>query len=170
MKILGIDPGPKSSGVVLCTIDGDRLTIHVAVSEYPNADLLSDLAEGGMENHLCAIETPAALYAGAGKETIDTILFAGQLMQASHAPTMRISPQQVRMAICGTAKAKDSGVRAALIDVFGAPGTKKSPGQTHGITGHAWRALAVAYAAYLQSANDSSAAAGACAHEKQTGG
>ena len=47
--------------------------------------------------------------------------------------------------VCGNGRATDSNIRTALIDIYGAPGTKKSPGNTFGITADVWQALAVAH-------------------------
>jgi hypothetical protein len=45
-------------------------------------------------------------------------------------------------------RAKDANIRQALIDRFGAVGTKKMPGPLFGVSSHYWAALAVAvYAA-----------------------
>jgi hypothetical protein len=35
-------------------------------------------------------------------------------------------------------------VRQALLDKYGAPGTKKAPGLTYGISSHVWAAFALA--------------------------
>jgi hypothetical protein len=56
--------------------------------------------------------------------------------------------RDVKMHICGQMKAKDSNIRAALIDRFGgkerAIGRKASPGPLFGITADRWAALALA--------------------------
>ncbi|MGH7470493.1 MAG: hypothetical protein ACRENP_21315 [Longimicrobiales bacterium] len=51
------------------------------------------------------------------------------------------------MHLCKNPKAKDQNIRQALIDLLGAPGTKKNPGPTYGISGDAWSALAIAVTA-----------------------
>jgi hypothetical protein len=50
----------------------------------------------------------------------------------------------VKLHICGTPRAKDPNIRQALIDKYGAPGTKKNPGPTYGVSSHLWSALAIA--------------------------
>ncbi len=47
------------------------------------------------------------------------------------------------MALCNTTRAKDSNVWQALVDIYGAPGTKKNPGGTYGVRSHARAAMAV---------------------------
>lgn len=100
-----------------------------------------------------AIEIMQATYSPTvGRDVIQTMMWAGRFWQAWD-DTMAgkvhlISRQEVKAAVCnGNAKASDSGVRQALIDRIGPPGTKKAPGPTYGVTSHAWAALAVAVAA-----------------------
>lgn len=50
--------------------------------------------------------------------------------------------------VCGNGRATDSNIRTALIDLYGAPGTRKAPGNTFGITADVWQALAVAHTFY----------------------
>ena len=101
---------------------------------------------------LLGCESIEAMYAHVGKETIRTIRFTGRIEEAAHAigkPPCLLSPQEVKKHVCGTASAKDPAVRQALIDHLGAPGTKGNKGPTYGVSKHAWRALAVAYAVAL---------------------
>ena len=63
-------------------------------------------------------------------------------------PLLELSRQRIKAVLCnGNVKANDAGVRQALIDRLGPPGSKKAPGPTYGVTSHAWAALAVAVAA-----------------------
>jgi hypothetical protein len=87
-----------------------------------------------------------------GAEVFDTCLWIGRFMQkwSQHArctlPSL-VFRKDVKMHLCGVTKAKDANIRQALIDKFGAPGTKKAPGRLYGIKSHAWPALAVAVTA-----------------------
>lgn len=154
MTVIGIDPGPETSGFVAAVLTGATGSMCSVVNvnkAFPN-DSLAGYVEAAAteEGWLIAIETPAAIYGSGvvGASTIDTILFAGALLHMAGDRARRVAPLEVRQHLCGTAKAKDPGVRQALIDRFGEPGTKKAPGQLHGVTSHAWRALAVAVTAY----------------------
>jgi hypothetical protein len=73
----------------------------------------------------------------------------------------------VKAHLCRSAKAKDSNVRQALIDLFGgkenAIGTKKTPGPLYGISGDVWAALAVAVTWY-----DANMRTGAIATQERT--
>ena len=62
-----------------------------------------------------------------------------------------LTRRAVKLHLCGSARAKDTNIRAALIDRFGgtggrraAVGLKASPGPLYGIRSHEWAALAVA--------------------------
>ena len=150
MIILGVDPGPTTSGMIRFSTDVQRvMASHPAI---PNRELLEYLRDG-QHFDLLACECIESLYSGAGKETVRTILFTGRIIEAAETtgkPPRLLSPQAVRSAICGTAKAKDSGVRSALVDHIGPKGTKLEPGPTFGVSDHAWRALAVAYAVAME--------------------
>ena len=84
-----------------------------------------------------------------GDDSIVTILWSGRFAQAWHQPeeVCWVKRSAVKTTLCGSARAKDSNVRMALIDRLGAPGTKKQPGPTYGVRAHGWAALAVAVVA-----------------------
>jgi hypothetical protein len=151
MTIFAIDPGPDTSGMVC--FDADSLRVTWANGEMLNAEVMQKVrAASGYEGHVIACECIEAMYAHVGKETVRTIRFTGRIEEVGESigkPVCLLSPQEVRKRVCGTASAKDPAVRQALIDNLGAPGTKKAPGPTYGVSKHAWRALAVAYAVAL---------------------
>jgi hypothetical protein len=143
MRILAIDPGTTESGLVLFE-DGKIIDAGV----HDNYDVLRWVKAGGAV--MLAIETMQANYAATvGASVIDTLIWVGRFKQAWREPdeALLISRQRVKDRLCGNVKAKDSGVRQALIDRLGPPGTKKAPGPTYGVTSHAWQALAVAVVA-----------------------
>jgi hypothetical protein len=61
---------------------------------------------------------------------------------------VRIPRGDIKLHLCHSARGKDANVRQALIDRFGAPGTKKAQGPLYGVTSHCWAALAVAVCAH----------------------
>lgn len=148
MIIYAIDPGPTTSGAVL--YDTEARSVTNAWPDMPNALVMTYARDGDFD--LLGCESIEAMYAHVGKETIRTIRFTGRIEEIGHAigkPACLISPQEVKKHVCGTAAAKDPAVRQALIDLLGAPGRKSEPGPTYGVSKHAWRALAVAYAVSL---------------------
>lgn len=142
LKILAIDPG---------TVESAFLVWDNGVEEsgfVPNEELLRMLKT--REDYwydVAAIEMIASYGMAVGRETFETVLWIGRFFERSINPRL-IYRKDVKIHLCGTTKAKDGNIRQALIDKHGAPGTKKAPGATYGVSGHLWAALAVAdYAA-----------------------
>lgn len=140
MIYLGIDPGTKESGWAL--LEG-KTVIGAGVSS--NDQLLYSIKN--MTADVLALEVFEARGMPIGEDSIETILFTGMLMRAWGNKLRRVRRSEVKLHLCGTSRAKDANVRQALIDLIGAPGTKKNPGPTYGVTSHAWAALAAAYTA-----------------------
>lgn len=148
MSILAIDPGPTRSGVVSYA-DG---RVIFAEPDMLNGAVLAHLQHGDhTPGERLAIETMQANYAATvGASVIDTLRWVGRFQQAWHDPdaVLLLTRQSIKATVCnGNVQANDAGVRAALIDLLGSPGTKRAPGPTYGVTSHAWAALAVAVAA-----------------------
>lgn len=151
-KVIGIDPGTKKSGVA-CYDEATRRVLW-SDGELPNERVLDFIKlNAANPEYEFALERIEALYGRGGvvgMETVKTIQFCGVIIGRCYPRTVRcLSPAEVRQAVCGTAKSSDSGVTQALIDKVGPKGTKKNPGPTFGVSKHAWRGLAVAYASSL---------------------
>jgi len=154
MLILGIDPGPKHSGVVL--FDADAWTVEKAYCE-PNEDILCDLRQ--WQGVTLAIETMAAMGMAVAQDTFATQLWAGRFIEAvdCRGGSVRdMKRQDVKLHLCGLARAKDPNVRRAVMDKFEATGggkeprkgTKSQPGPLYGVSGNdVWSALAIAVTA-----------------------
>lgn len=154
MIVFAIDPGPVQSGWVLYGDEDVELGLDRVrdCGVDANQDMLR-WVQHGQGAGMLAIETMQANYGIVGDSVISTLVWIGRFKQAWHDPeqVVLISRQRVKAAICnGNAKATDSGVRTALIERIGVPGTKKAPGPTYGVTSHAWSALAVAVTAQLR--------------------
>jgi hypothetical protein len=87
-----------------------------------------------------------------GEEVFTTVMWVGRFIEALHpTPVILVPRRHVKVTLCGSARAKDPNIRAALIDRFGpgkekAIGLKASPGPLFGVTADVWSALAVAVA------------------------
>lgn len=145
--LLAIDPGTTRSG--WCVLDNGAVT-NSGVSD--SSDVLASvyLWRGPL-----AIECIASYGMAVGKEVFDTCIWIGRLIQAYEYPELvhRVYRKDVKLHLCGSSRAKDTNVRAALIDLFGgkeaAIGRKAKPGPLYGVKSHAWSALAVGvYAAH----------------------
>jgi hypothetical protein len=139
MRILAIDPGNADSGWVI--YDGSK--VHEC-GVYANMDMLRAVQLMGVD--VLAIEMMRARGMPVSNDEMETLVWIGRFQQAWRAPddVLFAYRQEVKLHLCGSAKAKDPNVRQALIDRVGKPGTKKNPGPTYGVTSHAWPALAVA--------------------------
>lgn len=138
MRTLALDPGTTETGYVLCLND------HVAYSGVlPNADILAMLRSADTAD-LLAVEMISSFGMPVGRETFETVFWIGRFVEAWGGDYELIYRKDIKLKLCGSARAKDPNIRQALIDRFGAPGTKKNPGPTYGVKSHAWSALAVA--------------------------
>lgn len=146
--ILALDPGPQRTG--WCIFGAGK--VHDA-GVADNHDVLR-WVQAGQGCDMLAIEMIANMGMAVGKTTFDTVRWVGRYQQAWRDPesVKLVLRTEVKMHVCGNSRARDPNIRQSLIDTLGAPGTKKAPGPTHGVTSHAWSALAVAVTAAALSA------------------
>lgn len=145
MIVLAIDPGPVQSGYVL--FDGQRA---ITSGVMGNDDLLRIVADD--RSDVLAIEKIVSYGNIVNNDTFDTCEWIGRFQQAWACPdeVVKVKRLQVKQSLGLKGSAKDKDVNAALQRDIGPKGTKKDPGPTFGVSGHAWPALGVAYAAYRQ--------------------
>lgn len=147
ITVIAIDPGDKRSAIVhydpigktvLESRHEDNQSVLAWLRQVPGVPLYPRLVIEGIASYGMPV----------GKEVFDTCIWIGRFIQAWDPGYWElIYRKEVTMHLCGSARAKDSNVRAALLDKFGgrgARGTKKSPGRLWGISGDKWSALAVA--------------------------
>lgn len=149
-RILAIDPGTAESGWCLLQ-DGRVEECGVESNEALRARVK---LWGGYSKDRLAIEMIASYGMAVGKEVFETCRWIGRFQECWRSPDAVefVYRRDVKLHLCGTARAKDANIRQALIDKMGAPGTKKQPGGTFGVKSHAWAALAVAVTAAEKSA------------------
>ena len=145
--VLAIDPGTHESA--WCSWDGASI-LDKGIA--PNADVADMLRGGQIGYDLLAIEMIACYGMAVGAETFDTAVWIGRFIEAagfgSTAPHQLVFRRDVKLHLCGTARANDGNVRQRLIDLLGHPGTKAKQGLTYGVRSHVWAALAVAVTAF----------------------
>ena len=163
MLILAIDPGPTVCGWV--QYDTDGATVLVA-EVLPVADALECLRDSGFRatQDTLAIETFEARGMPLGNESMETLIVTGRIIEAwgNDATVRRVKRSAVKLHLCGSNRAKDANVNAALRDRFGGASSTVSPkkgrkatakraaepdreaGPLYGVTSHCWAALAVA--------------------------
>jgi hypothetical protein len=146
MLLFAIDPGTTQSGWVL--FDGER--IHDS-GVHPNHDVLR-WVQAGQGADVLAIEMMKARGMPTSNDEFKTLVWVGRYMQAWRDPesVKLVYRQDVKLHVCGSMKAKDPNIRAALLDLVGPQGKKAEPGPTYGVSSHAWAALGVAVTAKHQ--------------------
>lgn len=156
MKLLAIDPGATQSAYVV--VETNNL-VPVWFDKLPNEELLA-------LPHLYTCDRVAIEQIGhygtgmpAGQTVFDTCVWIGRFLQAAHQHHIEGTPNQivhliprreVKLHLCGNAKAKDGNIRQALIDRFapGEPnsgkGRKGEPGFFYGFHSDVWQCYALA--------------------------
>ncbi len=141
--LIAIDPGTERSAWAHLygdTIEDKRIADNVALLQW--------LRTASSWSHCrWAIEMVASYGMPVGKEVFETVLWIGRFHEAitSRSGIVQfVYRKDVKLHLCGSVRAKDGNVRQALLDRYGAPGTKKKPGPTYGIKADMWSALAVA--------------------------
>jgi hypothetical protein len=149
--ILGIDPGTTHSAAVWW--NGEAVECY----EYlENSQLIATLNPNSAPPGILpvAIEMIASYGMPVGRETFETVRWIGKFQQhiihCGYSEPELLYRKDIKLHLCGSMRAKDANVRQALIDRFGAPGTKGKPGALYGIKSHGWAALAVAVTAWDQ--------------------
>lgn len=141
MKILSIDPGPADTSWMIYE-DGKVLEQGFEDNDFFLSWLRWDERQ---QADLAAIEMVACYGMPVGAEIFETCTMIGRMEEILRGGRVeRVFRKDIKLHLCGSLRAKDANVRQALIGRLGPPGTKKAPGPTHGIYGHAWAALAVA--------------------------
>ena len=137
IKILAIDPGPVLSAYVVW--DGKQILAKRIVA---NENMLRYITP---ELDFVIIEMVACYGMPVGASTFETVFWIGRFYQFSgdHLGVGRAYRKDIKMHFCNSMRAKDSNIRQALIDRFGAPGIKKAPGLTYGVKKDIWSALAI---------------------------
>ena len=153
MRILAIDPGPTQSAYVIWQppIEGLPPALYdfgkVSTIEMIQKMQQLDGTKNPLISHV-AIEMVASYGMAVGKDVFETVFNIGQFYLYAERvccwDVARIYRMDIKMHFCHNSRAKDGNIRQALIDRFGPPGVKKSPGLLYGVSKDVWSALAVA--------------------------
>ena len=152
--ILGIDPGPVTSGVVL--YDPVRGVALEADAKMPTREALDIVRayrwkEWDLSRCHLAMEMIVSYGQRIGMDTIGTIEYIGRIKEAwnrGDAFTTYKSRPEILEHLTGAKNTSEKDVKFRLAELHpGGAGTKKSPGPLYGVTSHAWSALAVAVVA-----------------------
>jgi hypothetical protein len=137
-ETLAIDPGPTRSAFVRW--DGQR----VVDSAWCDNEEIRDVIAMNRRKGPIAIEMIASYGMAVGADVFQTCVEIGRFVEAAQGNVSLVFRRDVKMHLCGSARAKDANIRQALLDRLGPVGTKKAPGPLYGVKSHIWAALAVA--------------------------
>lgn len=143
MHVLAIDPGPLESAYVRWNVSEERIE---DMGLIPNHKMFAVIREN--RDACVAIEMIASYGMAVGTTVFETCVWIGQFMrEARKAPVVRVDRvfrRECKTTLCHNSRAKDSNIRQALIDRYGLPGKKATPGKLYGVKKDIWAALAVA--------------------------
>lgn len=148
MKLLAIDPGPEQSAWVLFDLATSR---PERFAKEDNEGVRWVVSR--MDADFLAIETVQSYGMPVGAEVFETCRWSGRFHERwdldQRGEVFRVYRSEVKLHLCNARNAKDSNVRAALIDRYGpgrerAIGKRAAQGPLYGISGDCWAALGVA--------------------------
>ena len=150
--ILAIDPGTTRSAWVLWDPFQRTISRHGCEDNHEVLDRLA--SRSWDDNTVMVVEMIASYGMPVGAEVFETCVWIGRFVQAwspddGHVRRAwrRLYRREVKLHLCGSARARDANVRQALLDLVGPRGTKCAPGPTYGLRADEWAALGVAVTA-----------------------
>jgi len=142
MRVFAVDPGSTESAW-MALVDGSPL----AFGKSANVTVRDLVATRAYAPDVVVIEEVRSYGMPVGREVFDTVRWIGRLEEAAdqvRTPVALIGRKDVVVHLCGSARAKDANVRAALIDRFGGTSSTRKSGSLHGVVKDVWSALAIA--------------------------
>lgn len=154
MRLLAIDPGNEESALVAYDTETREPLEWEKLENNEALNRCFAMRLGGIDHMV--IEMVASYGMPVGAEVFETCVWIGRFIQAWRAPGAgltyrRLYRRDVKLHLCGSARAKDANVRQALVDRYGgkekAIGRKATPGPLYGMKADCWQALGVAVTA-----------------------
>lgn len=158
MLILGIDPGPRTSGLVLYSTDMTGPGVVVQAVKDASFDTVRQFIDGLADMDDACVVTERTQAGPPSTQVVLTTEIVGRIMERCEAQGIEYDTYYRRDVLqalnCARVGNKDSLVRLACIELHGgdktsAVGTKKNPGPLYGVSSHAWQALGVVCAHVL---------------------
>lgn len=142
---IGIDPANAQSA--FCVYDGDRI---IECELIDNGSFFGNILDAFVSNEVSMvyIEDVTSYGMPVGETVFSTCKYIGRLqllLEQNNIPYEMVRRLDIKLHHCFDSRAKDSNIRAALIERFGGKGTKKDKGFFYGIAGNdKWSACAIA--------------------------
>ena len=146
VRVLAIDPGSEQSAYALMDREYRPLRIGKAANDVI-ADVIAEIAREEDDVRV-VIEMVASYGMAVGREVFETCVWIGRYMEIAGEAELMYR-KDVKLNLCGQARAKDANIRQALIDRFAVrdlkngKGTKKAPDWFYGFKSDIWAAYAV---------------------------
>lgn len=146
--IIAIDPGNTKSAYVFLECGKP-----IQSAKVENETMLRKICDEWHFTYRCVIEQVAGMGMPVGKEVFETCWWSGrfyEVVERRQNICFRIPRSEIKLHLCGSARAKDGNVICALVDRFDADrkfgkygkGTKNNPGPLFGFAADEWAALA----------------------------
>jgi hypothetical protein len=145
-KIIGIDPGNKKSALVVLK-KGKILNKKLENNKEIRTFLKRSLNNSSPQYNIIFIETIKSYGNVQGDSIIQTAIAIGRFVEISESMNIKtfLIPRKTYVsALCKFSQANDKDIRAKMIEIYGRPGTKTSPGVTYGFKDDLWQALGLA--------------------------
>lgn len=148
MRLLAIDPGNEMSAY--CLMDEEYKIIEAGKVE--NSVMIDYIFLNNRKFDHIAVEMIASYGMPVGAEVFETCVMIGKIERTAEQKEIehsRVFRAEEKLCICKNSRAKDSNIRAALIDRFAkhdkkrGTGTKTKPDHFYGISKDMWAAFAV---------------------------
>ena len=161
MRILAVDPGPLKSAWLMVE-PGEPMR---GVQQEDNEAVLGIIEAVCNPTTMLAVEYMHSMGMPQSQGVLDAQYWVGRFADraCTHgAAVAHMKRRDVKLYICGNARAKDANVRQALIDRYPPTGggsvpqigTKKAPGPLYGMATHLWSCLAIALTAQHEREGD----------------
>lgn len=154
MIVCAIDPSNKDRNGIVVLEDSDaEIGFDITVQKLCSGQQVKQTLDELPNNAIVVCEDISHMGMAVGRDVFETCFWIGEyraLCKGLGFPFTLIKRNKIKVHHCGSTKAKDSNIRASLIERFGywgsgktGLGTKKDPGILYGISGDTWSALAI---------------------------
>jgi hypothetical protein len=143
MILFALDPGNIHTGYVVYDTESRNI---LEFGKIENEEMREKLIQNEHEASYLAIEMIASYGMAVGKSVFDTCVWTGRFIEAWGQDYEQVYRRATKMVLCGSAKATDSAIRQALIDIFepDLEPKKRPKGPLKGISKDVWQALGIA--------------------------